>query len=234
MRSQEDWEKWYTQPNPWGTEGTVTDLVRTEILLDRLKHASFTNTLDLGCGEGVLTNVMSALSRHTLAVDISSRAIERARSRFPGIDFRQGELLDVIIQPDIRAVPFDLILVSEVLYYLQTDEERLAAISGISRLGAPDCVYYFSVIVTGASKNRRYFTHDEFVRLLSAHFNVIDGFASVAEVPTALDLFLRLVPSRRARKRILKAWTVSRETADSRHMGYLAVKRLTDLRPNAQ
>ena len=234
MRSQEDWEKWYAQPNPWGTEGSDKDRVRTEILLDRLRHASFSYTLDIGCGEGAMTNVVSALSRRTLAIDISSRAIERARSRFPGIDFRQGELLEVITRPDIRAIPFDLILASEVLYYLQTDEERLAAIAGIARLGAPACVYYFSVIVTGASKHRRYFTHDEFVRLLSAHFNIIDGFASVAEIPTALDLFLRLVPFRRTRKRILKAWTTSRETADSRHMGYLAVKRRADLQPSAR
>lgn len=227
MRSQEDWNKWYAQPNPWGTEGSDKDRVRTEILLDRLGHASFANTLDLGCGEGVMTNVVSALSQRTLAFDISSLAIERAQSRFPEIDFRQGELLEVVKRPDVRAIPFDLILVSEVLYYLQTDEERHAAIAGIAQLGAPACVYYFSVIVTGASKHRRYFTHDEFVSLLSEHFNIIDGFASVAEVPAALDLCLRLVPSRGTRRRFLRAWTTSRETTGSRHMGYLAVKRCT-------
>ncbi len=228
MRSQEDWNKWYAQPNPWGTEGSDKDWVRTEILLDRLGQASFDYTLDIGCGEGAMTNAVSVLSRRTMAFDISSLAIERARLRFPGIDFSQGELLEVITRPDIRAIPFNLILVSEVLYYLQTDEERRAAIAGIAQLGAPACIYYFSVIVTGASKYRRYFTHDEFMGLLSVHFNVIDGFASVAEVPAALDIFLRLVPSRGTRRRFLRAWTTSRETAGSRHMGYLAVKRCSD------
>lgn len=227
MRSQEDWDKWYAQPNPWGSEGTVKDKVRTEILLERLGDASFDQTLDLGCGEGAVTNRVSSLSRQTLAFDISSRAIERARTRFPGIDFRQGELLDVIALPEIRAMPFELILVSEVLYYFQTDEERHAAVAGIARLGAPSCVYYFSVIVTGASRKRRYFTHAEFVRLLSTHFNIIDRFVSVAEIPPVLEFLLRLVPSHRIRQKLLKAWTATREISNSRHMGYLAVKRHT-------
>ena len=225
MRSQEDWNKWYAQPNPWGTEGSDKDRVRTQILLEHLGHASFSHMLDLGCGEGVLTKAVSTLSQHSIAFDISTLAIERARSRFPGIDFQQGELLEVIKRPDICAIPFDLILASEVLYYLQTDEERHDAIAGIARLGAPACIYYFSVIVTGASRNRRYFTHDEFVGLLSKHFNIIDGFASVAEVPVPLDLFLRLVPSRGTRQRVLRSWTTSRDARGSRHMGYLAVKR---------
>ncbi len=232
MRSQEEWDKWYTQPNPWGSEGTDEDIVRTEILLDRLKDASFVLTLDLGCGEGAVTNLVSLLSRQTLAFDISSRAIERARTRFPGIDFRQGELLDVIARPEIRAMPFDLILVSEVLYYLQTDEERHAAVSGIAQLGIPSCVYYFSVIVTGASKYRRYFTHEGFTRLLSTHFNIIDRFVSVAEFPLVFEFLLRLVPSHRIRQKLLKAWTATREISNSRHMGYLAVKRHTGLPSN--
>lgn len=103
---------------------------------------------------------------------MSSRAIERAWTSFPGIDFRQGELLEVVALPEIRAMPFGLILVSEVLYYFQTDEERHAAVAGIAQLGVPSCVCYFSVIVTGASRKRRYLTHAEFVRLLSPHFNI--------------------------------------------------------------
>lgn len=194
--------------------------------------ASFAQTLDLGCGEGVVINLVSSLSRQTLAFDISTRAIERARTRFPGIDFGQGELLAVVALPEIRAMPFDLILVSEVLYYLQADEERHAAVAGIARLEAPSCVYYFSVIVTGASSKRRYFTHVEFVQLLSTHFNIIDRFVFVAEFPPVLGFLLRLVPSRRIRRKLLKAWTATREISDSRHMGYLAVKRHTGLPSN--
>ena len=225
MRAKEDWEKWYAQPNPWGSEGTEKDSVRIEILLERLKYARFDRMLDLGCGEGFMTNAIATVSRNVQAFDISALAVERARARFPSIDFQQGELFDVIVRPDVRATPFDFVVVSEVLYYLQTDEERRAAVSGIAELGTPECVYYFSVIVTGDSKYRRYFTTDEFVELLSERFNIIDEFMSVAATPIMIDAIMKLIPSRGARHRLLKSWTTSRDIGRSKHMGFLAVKK---------
>lgn len=225
LRSREEWEQWYVKANPWNTEGTEKDRVRSQIILERLKYARFARLLDLGCGEGALTNVFSTISRETLGIDIAENALLRARARFPHIEFRQGELLDVIARPEIVETPFDFISVSEVLYYFQTDEEREAAFSGLAKLGASSCVFYVSALVTGASRYRRYFTHDEFLEKMSQHFNVIDVFPSVVDLGRPLKLIRNLVPSERARLSALKAWTLSRSTEKCSHLACLAVKK---------
>jgi SAM-dependent methyltransferase len=234
MRTKEEWETWYVQSNPWGTIGSDKDIVRTDLLLDRLRYARFVNILDLGCGEGQQTNALSKLAENTIGIDIAGNAIERAQSQFPHIRFQQGELLDVIKDTQIAQTPFDFISLSEVLYYFQTDEERHAALSGLARIGAPACLYYFSVIVTGASKYRRYFTHDEFVEMLSEHFQVIDCFASVADLSRLLRILRLLIPSRSMRLELLRAWTATRKPDACRHAGYFAVKRATQQRVESQ
>src|SRR3990170_2515602 len=115
MRTKEEWEKWYVQSNPWGTIGSDKDIVRTDLLLDRLRYARFVNILDLGCGEGQQTNALSKIAENTIGIDIAGNAIERARLQFPHIRFQQGELLDVIKDTQIGQTPFDFISLSEVL-----------------------------------------------------------------------------------------------------------------------
>ena len=223
LRSREQWEQWYAKPNPWRNEGSDEELVREAAVVDRLRHAHFANLLDLGCGEGRLTNMLATLSERTVAIDISERALERARSRYSHIDFQQGELLEALTRAEIVNTPFDFISVSEVLYYYQSDPEREAVLTAVARIGAPNCLYYFSVLL-GASRRRRYFTFDEFIRIVAAHFNIIDVFPSVVEMPPALDIVRRMLPSRRARVSLLKSWAATRKAENCRHLGCFAVK----------
>jgi SAM-dependent methyltransferase len=225
MRSRDDWERWYIKSNPWQSEGSDEDSVRIDSLLGRIKHARFLRLLDLGCGEGRLTNALSALAQHTCGVDIAENALQRARARYPHIAFRQGDILDVIEQPEVARTPFDFISAAEVLYYFQTDEERHAALSGLARIGVPACLYYFSVIVTGTNKYRRYFTHEEFVRMLSAHFNVIDWFPSIAVLPRMLAALRRILPHPATRHALTRTWITTRKPEDCKHVAYFAVKR---------
>jgi SAM-dependent methyltransferase len=225
MRTREEWDSWYTKPDPWQYEGSAEDRVRTEILLSRIRNARFRHCLDVGCGEGALTQAISAHAEETIGVDISVKAVERARSRYPSLRFEQGDLLDVVRWPEFRGRPFDFIVASEVLYYLQSDEEREAAVDGLADLGVAQCVYYFSVLITEPSAQRRYFAHDEFLDLLSRRFNVIDTFASVARRPKSLDFALGFIRSAQAQKSLLEAYTLTRMPVQCRHVGCLAVKR---------
>jgi SAM-dependent methyltransferase len=224
LRSREQWEQWYTHANPWGAEGGDEELVREAAIFDRIRHAHFTNLLDLGCGEGRLTSRLATLSERTVGIDISERALERARSRYPHIDFQQGDLLEVLVRPEIVGTPFDFICLIEVLYYFQTDAEREAVLSGLARIGAPSCLYYFSVLL-GASKRRRYFTYDEFIGNVTAHFNIIDVFPLVVAMPPALDAVRRMLPSQSARISILRNWAATHNVENSRHLGCFAIRR---------
>jgi predicted TPR repeat methyltransferase len=201
-------------------------LFRAEAICSRLRgRKRFKNVLELGCGEGNLANALSVFADRVTGYDISENALARARQRYPHIEFRQGDLLDVVRRPEVVDGYFDLVVVAEVLYYLPTDAERREAIAGIARIGVPDCLYYFSVIVTGASASRRYFTHDEFVRMLSAEFQIIEHFPVGALFPAVVDCTLHAIPFRKARLR-WRDWLI--ENSDSsrwKHVGYFARKR---------
>ena len=224
-RTQEEWDRWYDRADPWHYEDTDEDVVRTNAILKRLRHAHFRNTLDLGCGEGPLTNALSTLSENTWGVDISFKAVDRARQRFPHINFLQGDIVDVFDRPEIAVTPFDFIAASEVLYCLDTDGERERTLARLSRIGTPACLYFFSVIVTGPTRTRAYFTHGEFVRMVSQHFNIIDCFPSVARLPRSVKWLSRLVRDRKQRLRLLEAWNITRNPETCKHAGYFAVKR---------
>jgi 2-polyprenyl-3-methyl-5-hydroxy-6-metoxy-1,4-benzoquinol methylase len=200
-------------------------VVRTNAILKRLQHARFTNTLDLGCGEGPLTNALSSISDHTWGVDISSKAIERARQRFPHINFQQGDIVDIFDRPEIASTAFDFIAASEVLYCLDTGEERRRTLARLAGIGTPACLYFFSIIVTGPTRQRAYFTHREFLQMLSEHFNVIDCFPSVAKLPHSVKWLSRFVRNREQRLRLLGAWNNTRDPEECKHAAYLAVKR---------
>jgi 2-polyprenyl-3-methyl-5-hydroxy-6-metoxy-1,4-benzoquinol methylase len=193
--------------------------------MKRLKHARFGNTLDLGCGEGPLTNVLSSISEKTWGVDISFKAIDRARQRFPHINFLQGDIVEVHHRPEIASTAFDFISVMDVLYYLDPGEERTRTLACLSQIGTPECLYFFSIIGTGPNRNRAYFTFAEFVRMLSEHFNVIDCFPWEVKPTRSLKWMSSLLRNRNLRRRLLDMWTNSRDPETCKSAGYFAVKR---------
>jgi 2-polyprenyl-3-methyl-5-hydroxy-6-metoxy-1,4-benzoquinol methylase len=225
MRLREEWEHWYQRPDPWDYEGTDEDLLRTETMLSRLCGRHFKRALDLGCGEGRLTNEIAGVADQVVGYDISGTAIQRARTRYPRVEFRQGDLMDVLANPEVLRAPFDLIVAAEVLYYLPTDEERMQALTGISLLGAPDCLYFFSVIVSGSSAGRRYFTHDGFLQMLAKDFQVIEHFPCAVQVSPVVDRVIHAMPFRTPRLSWRRRIISTSEPTRWKHVGYLARKR---------
>ena len=227
IRTREEWDQWYSRPNPWGYEGTDRDFIRKNQIFKRLRYARFVNTLDLGCGEGGLTDVLSRSSQNTWGVDISFNAIERARERFPHINFLQGDIVDVCHGSRLESIPFDLIVASEVLYYLDVGEERYRTLAGLARMGAPACLYLFACVVTGPTSERAYFTHSEFVRMLSEHFNLIDWFPAELRQTRVVKWLSHLLRQRDLRLPLLEFWTNSRGPEACKSIAYFAVKRAT-------
>jgi len=224
MRTPEEWDAFYRTPNPWGSSGGPEDLVRSESLLTRLRDAHFESAIDFGSGEGRLTNELSQLASQVVGYDISATAVARARKRYPHIEFQQGDLLDVLQQPAITSEPFDFVCVAEMLYYLQTDDERHAAVAGLAKIGRPNCLFFFSVIVTGSSKHRRYFVHEEFVKLLSEHFNVIASFPCLARETWAYRALRQLSFTPALQRRFIRVWTAMHRPEQAKHAGYFALK----------
>lgn len=224
MRTQADWNSFYSTPNPWHNDGTLYDQVRCDALLHRIRYAKFASAIDFGCGEGHLTAQLSPYAKSLIGCDISDIALGRARKRYPGIDFRQGDLLDLLVRPEIQAEHFDFVSVSDTLYYLQTDAERKMAVHGLAQLGTANCLFYVSVIINSTSKHRRYFTHEEMLALVAPYFQVIETFPVYAEESLLHRIAQRCLPTAQQRFRLARAVTQTTPLSKCKHAGYFLLK----------
>ena len=95
--------------------------------------------LEIGCGEGHQSEVLLRLCDQLTGIDVSPKAIERARRRLPGATFSSG---DLFAQPWAKERGrFDLITACEVIYYMS---DRPKFLETIDTLGKHCLVTYFS------------------------------------------------------------------------------------------
>ena len=127
-----DFENMYRDiDDPWGCESSKSSL-NNRLFLDLIFDGDrkFERVLDVGCGLGGLLSTIRARNGggEILGVDVSSAAIEKASKRYPEMRFRQAN----IVTDDLGVANFNLIAVSEVLWYILDDlpkfYDRLAAL----------------------------------------------------------------------------------------------------------
>ena len=113
------------EPDPWQFETSAYEAAKYDATLDALPQERFVSGLEVGCSIGVLTARLASRCNELLALDVSEQALDQARNRcrdFPHVQFEKGQVPQD--WPDGR---FDLIVLSEVLYYLDKDDlDRLA------------------------------------------------------------------------------------------------------------
>jgi len=81
-------------------------------------------TLEIGCSIGVFTELLAGKTGELVAIDVSERALARARRRLHG---RRGvRLVRASFPEEMPTGRWDLIVCSEILYYLDTDTFALA------------------------------------------------------------------------------------------------------------
>jgi predicted TPR repeat methyltransferase len=102
-----------SDPDPWAFETSPYEAAKYEATVAALEGRHYANTLEIGCSIGVLTQRLKAHTDALLAIDVSPAALERARAKNPGVTFERRE-----IPEDYPPGAFDLVVASEVLYYL--------------------------------------------------------------------------------------------------------------------
>jgi SAM-dependent methyltransferase len=50
---------------------------------------------DLGCGPGHIANFLRGLNANALGIDLSPKMIDVARSRYPSVEYREGDMLNL-------------------------------------------------------------------------------------------------------------------------------------------
>jgi predicted TPR repeat methyltransferase len=114
-------------PDPWAFETSPYEAAKYDATIEALERRHFANALELGCSIGVLTQKLAPHCDSLLAVDVAEAALEQARGRVPEAAFERREIPEEF--PDGA---YDLIVASEVLYYL--DEPALdATLNAIER-----------------------------------------------------------------------------------------------------
>lgn len=95
--------------------------------------------LEIGCGEGHQSEHLARVTGALTGLDVSARAVERARLRVPSAAFVAG---DLFAQPWVEERGrFDLVTACEVLYYMSDMSRFLRA---IDQLGGACLVTYFA------------------------------------------------------------------------------------------
>jgi len=102
--------------DPWRFASSPYERAKYEATLAALPDAPIGPALEVGCSIGVLTERLASRCDTVLAVDVAETALARARERLAGhgnVTLERRELPE-----DFPAGPFDLVVCSEVLYYL--------------------------------------------------------------------------------------------------------------------
>ncbi len=97
--------------------------------------------LELGCGTGQLLNTLKP--SYGVGVDLSGSMIEVARENFPHLEFVQGD----IESPDLISSlngPFDFIILSDTIGYLDDCEEALARLHSLCIQDTRIIISYYS------------------------------------------------------------------------------------------
>jgi len=101
--------------DPWST--TVPyyryQLRKYQVMLSFLPARSYDRALDIGCGLGVLTRMLSGLAGEALGVDFSRQAVDRAAELSAGtqnVRFKQADLLTI---GELSEGLFDLIVLAD-------------------------------------------------------------------------------------------------------------------------
>lgn len=112
-QSQSEIEAEYATPDPWGYFANPEDSLRREILIGELSAFNSTRVLDIGCGNGFITESIPGTS--VTGVDISSTAIHEAKQRSTSdhIEYQSASLFE--LNPEIIGT-FDCIVITGVLY----------------------------------------------------------------------------------------------------------------------
>jgi SAM-dependent methyltransferase len=121
----EQFERLYeASTDPWDYRTSAYEREKYRDTLAALPAAPIAGCLELGCSIGVFTSRLAPRCERLVAIDFSARALTLARARL--VDMANVELVQASFPEQAPAGDWDVVLCSEVLYYLDESTLRQA------------------------------------------------------------------------------------------------------------
>lgn len=108
----------FQRPDPWNYRTSPYEIRKRAVTLACLPQWRYASAFEPGCANGVLSEQLLARCDHLLCADASAAALSRAAEQVgtrPGLTWRQ-----MSIPNEWPTERFDLIVLSELLYYIDT------------------------------------------------------------------------------------------------------------------
>jgi len=119
-------ETWYTKADPWNYRSTPDDSQRKSIILETLQpYGLFQRALDIGCGEGFITEDLPATSIDGL--EISDKAAARLSPKVRRVLVPDGHY-DLVITTGTLYREYDHV---QIASWINTCATRLVLVCGI-------------------------------------------------------------------------------------------------------
>ncbi|MFJ1656681.1 class I SAM-dependent methyltransferase [Streptomyces sp. NPDC088337] len=166
-------EQKHRKLDPWGHAVDSYEAFKYSKTLESVPARPYRHIVDIGCSEGVFTCLVaqSYPAADVVGIDISERALMRARNRAKEVNQRiTFEAIDILNQSPRGT--FDLVICSELLYYLGSTNRLLLGCTKIAALLEPGG---FLVLVHPWPESRRLYRHFDTNTALVRHAEHIDN-----------------------------------------------------------
>lgn len=125
---------YWLDKDPFGAKDSKYEISKQNRLLELIARQEYRLSLDVGCGNGLLSRRIAAHCEHIIGIDFSSRAVQLAQQNCTGVPNMTLDVADIRNYESSQR--FDLIICSEVLYYLQ-GQALAAVVEKLHRISTP-------------------------------------------------------------------------------------------------
>ena len=163
---QKHFERLYESPDPYKTESRFFERSRLANAFRLLpSHRRFRSAVDLGCGEGEFTLMLSSVADSVTGIDFVPMAIERAKAKGPQqqVRFQQGRW-DAFLA---TIAPVELVTCNAALEYMDDKHQALRA---VARALQPNGVF---LLIGTVGKRWGYPDYDDWLTWTNSDFKIL-------------------------------------------------------------
>jgi 2-polyprenyl-3-methyl-5-hydroxy-6-metoxy-1,4-benzoquinol methylase len=109
--------------DPWSFETSTYEKEKYDATIKALPKAMYSNVFEPGCSIGVLTAMLAARCKKLLAADSAEAPLVKARTRLQ--NSHHVKITKMQVPAEFGNEQYDLIVISEIAYYLNDDDLAL-------------------------------------------------------------------------------------------------------------